>query len=55
LQLLDVLDTQSPDYKTMQKELGQLALGIDHIIKDLNGALSSTTEIKESKQKVDLK
>ncbi len=55
LQLLDVLDAQSPEYKSMQKELGQLAHGIDHIIKDLNGALSSTTEIKESKQKVDLK
>jgi signal transduction histidine kinase/putative methionine-R-sulfoxide reductase with GAF domain len=55
LQLLDVLDAESPEYKSMQNELGQLAHGIDHIIKDLNGALSSTTEIKESKQKVDLK
>jgi signal transduction histidine kinase len=52
LQLLDIMESDSEDYKNMQSELRHLAHGIDHIIKDLNGALSHTTEIKESKQKV---
>lgn len=54
LQLLDVLEPNSDEYKNLHKELFQLTHGIDHIIKDLNGALSHTTEIKESKEKVSL-
>jgi signal transduction histidine kinase/putative methionine-R-sulfoxide reductase with GAF domain len=54
LQLLEVLEPESAEFKNLHGELLQLAHGIDHIIKDLNGALSHTTEIKESKQKVPL-
>lgn len=55
LSLLEHLPKEDEDYNVLQGELSHLAIGVDGIIKDLNGALSHNIEINEAKSKINFK
>lgn len=55
LSLLEHLPKEEAEYQELQSELSHLAIGVDGIIKDLNGALSHNIEINEAKSKINFK